>query len=362
MDADSQYHPPLRTILIALAAASNNIAFGYDVGVISGSLSDMAASLQLSTIEQEMATSGLNFVSGIGALIVSGNFLDKFGRKPTLLIAAMLLFLGSVVVTCTNSFAILLLGRALQGLGSGSGWCACTVYITEIAPKEWRGFLVSISDIAINLGILLGYTLDRVVNLALSDRPNDRWRVAMGLSALLPLVYCCCCHPLLPESPRWLVLVGRDAEAAAALRRISSSRVHDASIEAQLTMMRSSHAVEATWFASLCPTSTKWRRRVLTAMALGLAQQLTGTEAILYYTPRILDQCPSGGSGSGGGGTSSSGMRIAEVAGGASGCTTADTIFLISLGVGFSKLFGELIAASLVERTGRRRTRRLHSF
>ena len=107
------------------------------VGVISGSLTDMARSLHLSTIEQEMATSGLNFVSGIGAVLVSGNIMDKFGRRPTLLVASLLLLLGSAIVALAPSFAVLLLGRALQGLGSGTGWAACTVYITEVAPADW---------------------------------------------------------------------------------------------------------------------------------------------------------------------------------------------------------------------------------
>ena len=67
--------------LVASLAAINNLAFGYDVGVVSGSLRDMATSLNLSTIEQEAATSGLNFVAGAGALLMSGNLLDLLGRK-----------------------------------------------------------------------------------------------------------------------------------------------------------------------------------------------------------------------------------------------------------------------------------------
>ena len=109
-------HPPRRAVLIACAAAMTNVAFGYDVGIISGSLVDIATSLRLSTIEQEMVTSGLNFVSGIGAICVSGNILDRLGRKATLLIASLLLLLGSFVVTLADSFLTLLLGRALLNL------------------------------------------------------------------------------------------------------------------------------------------------------------------------------------------------------------------------------------------------------
>ena len=125
----------------------------------------MATSLNLSTIEQEAATSGLNFVAGAGALLMSGNLLDLLGRKATLLAASVLLLVGAAVVSLAQNFPVLLLGRALQGLGSGCGWCACSVYITEIAPPAYRGSLVAISDIAINVGILLGYAVDRMINV-----------------------------------------------------------------------------------------------------------------------------------------------------------------------------------------------------
>jgi len=128
-----------RVILAACSAVLCNVAFGYDVGVVSGSLNDMSRTLNLTTLEKEAATSGLNYLAGIGAILVSGNALDRLGRKPTLLIAAVLLILGSSIVAAAQSFWMLLVGRALQGLGSGSSWVACSVYITEIAPAKYRG-------------------------------------------------------------------------------------------------------------------------------------------------------------------------------------------------------------------------------
>jgi len=119
---------------------------------------------------------------------------------------------GGSAVTLAQSFFVLLLGRALQGLGSGCAWCACAVYIAEMAPKEWRGGLVAISDISINVGILLGFAIDRAIILALPREPDLRWRVAMGVSLILPLFYVVA-HPFLPESPRWLLMSGRKTEA-----------------------------------------------------------------------------------------------------------------------------------------------------
>jgi MFS family permease len=96
----------------------------------------MADSLSLSTFEKEAATSGLNFVAGFGALLVSGNVLDRIGRRWTIMTASLLLLCGAVVVSTASSFPMLLAGRALQGLGSGCSWAACSVYITELAPTE----------------------------------------------------------------------------------------------------------------------------------------------------------------------------------------------------------------------------------
>eukprot|EP00312_Isochrysidales_sp_CCMP1244_P018806 CAMPEP_0202775922 /NCGR_PEP_ID=MMETSP1388-20130828/49479_1 /ASSEMBLY_ACC=CAM_ASM_000864 /TAXON_ID=37098 /ORGANISM="Isochrysis sp, Strain CCMP1244" /LENGTH=185 /DNA_ID=CAMNT_0049445061 /DNA_START=12 /DNA_END=565 /DNA_ORIENTATION=+ len=173
---------PWRVLLVSIIASLNNMAFGYDVGVVSGSLLDMAGSLDLSLSEQELATSGLNFVSGIGALAGAGFVMDSLGRRATLMVSSLLLVIGGAFVTLANSFGVLLLGRALQGLGSGCAWCACSVYIAELAPKEYRGGLVAVSDIGINVGILIGYAVDRSINTALPGAPDLRWRLAMGLS------------------------------------------------------------------------------------------------------------------------------------------------------------------------------------
>lgn len=112
----------------------------------SGLLKDMSASLHLTKFQEEAATSGLNFVAGIGAVLVSGNLLDRLGRRMTLLIASICLVLGAAMVSSSYSFAQLLVGRALQGMGSGASWCACSVYITELAPPQYRGALVAMSD------------------------------------------------------------------------------------------------------------------------------------------------------------------------------------------------------------------------
>mmetsp|Transcript_5061 Transcript_5061/g.16729 ORF Transcript_5061/g.16729 Transcript_5061/m.16729 type:complete len:509 (+) Transcript_5061:98-1624(+) len=434
---------PWHVMCVSIVASLNNMAFGYDVGVISGSLIDMAASLELSMFAQELTTSGLNFVSGLGALAGAGIFMDAFGRRATLLVSSLLLLAGGSAVTLAQSFFVLLLGRALQGLGSGCAWCACAVYIAEMAPKEWRGGLVAISDISINVGILLGFAIDRAIILALPREPDLRWRVAMGVSLILPLFYVVA-HPFLPESPRWLLMSGRKTEADRVLAWLEGSakgrerdgpnvvspdlevnvpydptaaghpsaarlpaaragtrtaayevdasdgdggnghppmdgrtvpvsrevvgqdtswvaggdggdRCTESGREPRLGSPRprsSSGQKTLSWRDSLCPPTRYEKRQVAIAIGLGLAQQLTGTEAILYYTPRILNQCVAP--------SEQAAAHISPEE--AASCVSINVVFLVSLGVGFSKLLGEFVAAAVVDTIGRRRTMIVSNF
>lgn len=270
-------------------------------------------------------SSGLNFVAGFGALLVSGNVLDLLGRRWTIMCASLLLLAGAAVVASAPSFPLLLFGRALQGLGSGCSWAACSVYITELAPTEYRGALVTLADISINLGILVGYCVDYAVRTGLADNRDLSWRLGMALSAVFPLLYVLA-FPCLPETPRWLVMRGRDKDALVVLRRTVGGG--EATARRLLGELKAAHdeqhSAELSWGEILCPASGSLRRTVATAIALGLAQQLTGTEAILYYTPTLFE-------------------RLSE-----------EHQFLANLSVGFCKFFGELVAASLAECAGRR--------
>jgi sugar porter (SP) family MFS transporter len=301
-----------------------NTAFGFDIGVVSGSLADLSSSLNLSRIEEEAATSGLNFFSGIGAIFVSATLLDWIGRRRTLLAAAVLLAAGSAMVASAPSFVFLLLGRALQGLGSGCSIVASSVFITELAPTKFRGALVAVADVAINFGILLGYVADYAVKRSTEGHPSAHWRTSMALTTVMPLCYCLA-YPFIPESPRWLAAQGgrRDREALAVLERGYTAGDHPPALA--LERIKRAIAAESPpcWRRLLCPPAGA-RMQIVLALALGLAQQLTGTEAILYYAPTIL-------------------KNLSE-----------QWQFVANLGIGCSKFVGELVAALIVERVGRK--------
>ena len=196
-----------------------------------------------------------------------------------------------------------------------------------------NGALVSLADVAINFGILLGYATDGIVDAAVaSNNPSMRWRVAIGLSAGFPLAFVMC-YPLLPETPRWLVMTGREVEAAEALRRLEPG-LSDQGIEVATDNIRASLSDAAprgeSWLSAMGvgPDATKaTRRRVAIALSLAAVQQLVGSEAILYYSPTILRQC---------------GPTLRAINSSQEGCSKAEVVFGVSLALGVVKFAGEL--------------------
>lgn len=97
----------------------------------------------------------LNLVAAFGGLL-AGNVADRLGRKPTIALACVVFIVGAAVMSASHSFGILLFGRIVTGVGVGCAMVIAPVYITELAPPDIRGMLVSLTDICINLGIVLG--------------------------------------------------------------------------------------------------------------------------------------------------------------------------------------------------------------
>ena len=303
-----------RLICLSWAVCMCNITFGYDVGAVSETLTSIQGAFGLSDLMAGTFTGALNLAAAVGALLVSGSTLDVLGRKGTLLVASILLIIGGVTVaSATNTYA-LMTGRAVQGLGIGTCWCASTTYITEVTPAAWRGSLVSISDISINFGILVGYAVGYGVGNA------TNWRVVMALSAVPPCIFLLVSF-WVPETPRWLAMRGEDDKALKVLSQFThaddhatAERVLEEICEERRALLANNNISDATWAETLSNAPPL-------ATALAVAQQITGTEAILYYASYIIPGDPS-------------------------------TQFIANLGIGGCKFFFELCAAPLADSEG----------
>ena len=170
------------TKLFAFCAALNSCNLGYDVGVNTGAGPLLQDSLNLSDLQLEIFMGSLNLFAMVGAL--SSNWVsDKLGRRWAFRIAAIGFIFGTVIQSGAGGYASLMLGRSFVGLGVGFGLAVDPVYISEISQAAHRGQLVTWSEIAINVGILLGF----ISGLVFSSVDEDiAWRLMFAMGVILP--------------------------------------------------------------------------------------------------------------------------------------------------------------------------------
>jgi len=246
--------------------------------------------------------------------LIGGPYADKYGRKATLRLCAVLFLVGTALMALAPNYISLVAGRMVTGLGVGVAFVVAPVYISEVAPPEKRGELNTVFDVAINGGILGGYVTGYLVQVMVAS--NLKWRLMLGLGGVLPIMVWWLL-PHLPESPRWMVLQQQDDAAAAILRQLDLS---EEEIERSLVAMRGEIRASRNQSA----TFSKSKRLVL---QLGFWQQITGTEAVLYYSADFL---------------SHAGMQSARLR------------LFGNCFVGLSKLVPEYIAMQYVDNHGRR--------
>eukprot|EP00934_Nitzschia_sp_Nitz4_P002583 Nitzschia sp. Nitz4//scaffold26_size159584//20588//22715//NITZ4_002470-RA/size159584-snap-gene-0.6-mRNA-1//1//CDS//3329545019//2573//frame0 len=189
-------------------AAIGGFLFGYDTGVISGAMLPMRRAFQLTPEQQEVVVSSTvlaAFVSSLGG----GTLNHRIGRRRTILVAAAVFTLGSLLLGFAWSYEVLVVGRVILGLGIGLASLTTPIYIAEVAPSNLRGQLVTINTLLVTFGQFFAGMVDGVLD---QIYPTEGWRYMLGLAALPSiLMYVGFCN--LPESPRWLATKGRHQEA-----------------------------------------------------------------------------------------------------------------------------------------------------
>ncbi|OEL30462.1 Inositol transporter 4 [Dichanthelium oligosanthes] len=276
---------------LAFSAGIGGLLFGYDTGVISGALlyiRDDFEEVEKSTVMQEtivsMAVAGAIVGAGAG-----GWLNDRFGRRPSILIADLLFLAGSMVMCFAPTPAIIIVGRVLVGLGVGMASMTSPLYISEASPARIRGALVSTNGLLITAGQFLSY----LINLAFTKAPGT-WRWMLGVAGVPALVQFVLMLAL-PESPRWLYRKDRKREAEEIMRKVYPPEEVEAEIEALRVSVEADMAQERSLGgAGLAGTLRKAFgsvvvRRGLTAGVLcQVAQQLVGINTVMYYSPTIV--------------------------------------------------------------------------
>jgi sugar porter (SP) family MFS transporter len=261
---------------ISFIAALGGVLYGYDMGIIAAAVIFVRHSFALSTLMEELVVSIVLVGAMIGAL-VGGAVADRIGRRATLVWAAGIFILGSLLAPLSPNVAVLIVARAIIGLGIGFTSVTAPVYVSELAPPQSRGMLIGLYQFALTVGIaladLVGYWL----------ASEQAWRLMFGI-AVVPTLFFLGVILTVPESPRWLFAHSRAKDAESVLRSYTDSNGVQqflADIEAGLRT-----PMEQSWRALWTPAV---RGSVFIAAGLTVLQQVTGINTIIYYGPQIFE-------------------------------------------------------------------------
>ncbi|MFC5064133.1 sugar porter family MFS transporter [Actinomycetospora atypica] len=268
--------------VIAVVATFGGLLFGYDTGVINGALEPLSRDLGLTAVTEGLVVSSLTIGAAFGA-VLGGRLSDRRGRRQTLLVLAVVFVVGTLGCVLSPTWEVLAAFRFVLGLAVGGASATVPVYLAEMAPAERRGSLVSRNEIMIVSGQFAAFVVNAMI-FTVWGEVDAIWRV-MLLVAVLPAIALLVGMLRVPESPRWLVRQGRHDEALAVLRKVRS----DERARAEIDEVHRLAAEEAARPSERTDLSVPWvRRLILVGVGLGVFQQFTGINSVMYYGTQLL--------------------------------------------------------------------------
>jgi sugar porter (SP) family MFS transporter len=284
----------------ALVAALGGLLFGFDTAVISGAEQTLEEIYQpASGLSERAATFWHGFLVAsalIGTVIGSiavGKPADWLGRRSVMFLLAILYFVSAVGSALAWDWYSFVIFRFLGGLGVGGASVVSPMYIAEISPAHVRGRLVALAQFNIVLGILLAFFSNFIIgSLNLGE---IEWRWMFGVEALPAAVFFLLLI-LTPRSPRWLLAKGREEEARQVLQRVGTDAEGE-TVDAEILDIKESldlerHNLREPFF------QRKYMTPIMLAIAIAAFNQLSGINAILYYSTRIFESAGFGQSAS----------------------------------------------------------------
>jgi len=260
-----------------VVAALGGLLFGFDTAVISGAEDALQSLYRLSDWWLGFTVASALVGTVIGAM-TAGLPGDKYGRRDSLRIMAALYLVSSIGCAFAWNWPALLIFRFIGGLGIGGSSVLGPMYIAEIAPAKWRGRLVGLFQFNIVLGILLAYFSNYVVGLM--QFGDAEWRWKLGVPAIPAFIFLVMLF-FIPRSPRWLVKKRRIPEARQVLLQTGASN-YEAELQDIIVSIDAEHQTNDALFVR------KYRYPIFLAVSIGLFNQLSGINAILYYLNKIF--------------------------------------------------------------------------
>ena len=285
------------TTTVALIVALGGFLMGFDASVISGVVGFIETEFQLTKIQLGFSVSSLALTATL-AMMLAGPLSDRIGRRPVLKIASALFAISAIASAVAPDFITLVIARMVGGLGVGAALIIAPMYIAEIAPPAIRGRMVSFNQLNIVIGISAAFFSNYLIlTLGQSDAAWAQtlrleawnWRWMLGIETLPALLYFFALL-IVPESPRWLAMQGREKEALQVLEKVTGPEqaaldlraVHD-SIAAEAEQGSLRESLRLLFHPSM--------KLVLTiGLSVGILQQITGINSVFFYSPMIFEQ------------------------------------------------------------------------
>jgi MFS transporter, SP family, arabinose:H+ symporter len=305
----------LYTFIVSIIAAVGGLLFGFDNGVIAGTLPFISPHFNMTNVQEGFAVSNMDIGAIIGS-IFAGMLTDRFGRKKILIFTALLYVAGAVFSGLSRTYTDLIFARMIGGLAIGISTVASPMFIAEIAPAYIRGRLVTINQLTIVIGILLSY----FSNWLLIDLGPDNWRW-MFMVQVIPAGFFFVALFFIPESPRWLVTKGRENKAREVFARVGGNIY----AEREIAEIKKAGEHEEGSLRELFQPG--FRKALFIGVVLAFFSHMVGINAVSYYAPKIF-------------------MRA--------GFQSANTAIIASLAVIATLLVFTIVALVVIDRIGRK--------
>ena len=282
----------LYIVWVAFTAAIGGFLLGFDGSVISGAVPFYKSvfGLQDGSFMIGFSVSCIIWGAIVGNL-VAGPLSDRIGRKPSLLIAALLFIATGLMCAFAHNIETFIAGRIVGGLGVGIAILVAPVFIAEIAPAKKRGWLVSFNQLLIVIGLSAAYFSNYFI-LKTVDDPLTNWRWMLGVE-IIPAVLYFVAVLFIPESPRWLIMHGKDEQAIKVLTRVDdeayATKEYTEIKKAVLTEKKIRIGTQAKELFT-----KKMKLILIIGFGLGVLQQFSGINAILYYAPMVFESAGGG--------------------------------------------------------------------
>jgi sugar porter (SP) family MFS transporter len=257
--------------------ALGGLLFGYDIASVSGAILFIQKQLHLGPWQQGWVVSSVLIGAIIGALATS-KFLDKYGRRKLLIWASLIFFVGAITSGFAPDFWVLLITRVILGIGVGITSALIPAYLHELAPKSMHGAVATMFQLMVMIGILLAY----ILNYSFAHMYTG-WRWMLGFAAL-PAAILFFGAIFLPESPRFLVKIGKLSDARDVL--MSTNKGDTNAVEKALSEIQETAQQKTGGWKELFGKGV--RPALVTGLGVAIFQQVIGSNSVIFYAPTIF--------------------------------------------------------------------------